>query len=96
MSEYSQMARTARTITIMALAPPFLFYGLAHLGAFFGPHSDLIGYSAWIVAWVTAMAALATSGWRRSGVVGVAYTLVAIPLFPFLTLLAVCSTGHCL
>jgi hypothetical protein len=29
-------------------------------------------------------------------VVGIAYTILAVPLLPLLGLLAVCSTGNCL
>ena len=91
------MSRTWLTVAIMVLAPPVLLLSLAHLGAFIS-HSALVGYSALVAAWLLGIAALATSRWpRRTKVwVGVAYTLAAIPLIPFLGLLAVCSTGDCI
>jgi hypothetical protein len=88
--------RTARTAALMALLPPVLLVASAHAGAL--SHSALASWGILVGAWAAAMAALATSGWSsRTGLlVGLAYTLAAIPLLPFLGLLAVCSTGDCL
>jgi hypothetical protein len=94
------MERTLRTIAIMLLAPPLLLYALAQAGAF-SPSANLSAVASYALlapAWAAGMAALPTSGWRRQVqlIVGLAYTLVAIPALPFLALLAVCTTGDCL
>jgi len=91
------MGRTIHIVAIMALGPPVLLYIIAQLGLF-ALRSEVIGWGALVVAWGVGMAALATSGWRRGVMlgVGIAYTVVAVPVVPFLGLLAVCSTGDCL
>jgi hypothetical protein len=84
----------------MFLAPPLLLYVLAQGGAF-SHRANLgasAGYALLAAIWAVGMAALSTSGWRwevKFGA-GVAYTLAAIPVLPFLGLLAVCATGDCL
>lgn len=94
------MRKTVRTLVLMFVAPPLLLYALAQAGALSDP-SDLgaaVAYALLAAIWAIGMAALLTSGWRR-GVklgAGVAYTLAAIPVLPFLALLAVCTTGDCL
>jgi hypothetical protein len=91
------MASTIRTVAIMVLAPPLLIYALMRAGAF-ASHGPVIGYGALVLPWAIAMAGLVTSGWQKKvqASVGVAYTLAAIPVLPFLALLAVCTTGDCL
>jgi hypothetical protein len=90
------MGRTLRTLAIMLLAPPLLLYALAQAGAF--GHGAIADYALLATAWAAGMAALPASGWRRDVqlIVGLAYTLAAIPALPFLALLAVCTTGDCL
>lgn len=89
------MGRTILTCAIMLLAPPLLLYALAQAGAF---HSAVNGYALLAAAWATGIAALPTSGWPRDAqlMVGLAYTLAAIPVLPLLALLAVCTTGDCI
>ncbi|HEX8534300.1 MAG TPA: hypothetical protein VF662_09040 [Allosphingosinicella sp.] len=91
------MARTVRTIAAMVLAPPLFLLVLAQMGAF-ASRSPMIGYASMLGVWAIGMAALLSSGWERRMLiwVGVAYTIVAAPIIPFLGLLAVCSTGDCI
>jgi hypothetical protein len=92
------MWRTAVTIAVMLLAPPLVLLGLAHAGAFASDSSPLVIYLAWVGVWLIGMAALLSSGWNRRLLIwaGVAFTIAAIPIIPFLGLLAVCSTGDCI
>jgi hypothetical protein len=94
------MGRTIRTLVIMLLAPPLLLYALAQAGAFHSAAVDsaAAGYALLAAAWATGITALLASGWPRDVQlkVGLAYTLAAIPVLPFLALLAVCTTGDCL
>lgn len=93
------MAATFRTILIMLAFPPLVLLILAH--AFPG---SLQTDSGWLIlliligSLVTGMVAIGASGWRMQVRIGVAlgYALAAIPVLPFMALLAVCSTGDCL
>jgi hypothetical protein len=82
----------------MLLGPPVALLALAHSGVFETYSSDLIVFATWIGAWALGITALLSSGWTRRAImwVGVAYTIAAVPIIPFLGLLAGCSTGDCL
>ena len=84
----------------MLLAPPLLLLGLAHLGAF--SHKANLGPAAGLMmlagVWGVGMAALPASGWRLEVKIAaaLAYTAAAVLFLPYLTLLAVCTTGDCI
>ena len=96
-SQSGSMARTIGTIFVMILAPPLLLFALAHL-SLFAARAPLVAYAALIAIWAIGIGAMLSSGWSRRVLVGVgvAYTLAAVPILPFLGLLAVCSTGDCI
>lgn len=81
----------------MIALPPTLLFGAAHLGLF-SSKSGALSYGVLIAAWGCGMGAVSTSGWSRRTilVVGVAYTVAALAVLPFVSLLAVCSTGDCI
>jgi hypothetical protein len=60
----------------MAVAPPLLLLGLAHIGAFMS-HSALVAYVAMVAAWALGMTALVTSGWQRRAMVWVCFRPIA-------------------
>jgi hypothetical protein len=88
--------RNLTVIAIMLLAPLLVLLGAAHLSLF--SSSAVVSYGVLVLAWAVGMAALVASSWpqRIKWGLGIAYTLIAVPLAPFLALLAVCSTGDCI
>ena len=85
----------------MTLGPVLVLLSYMHI------YSSLIG-PPWRAGWltvvmmgfavVTGLVAIAASGWSRSTKIGVAtgYAAVAIPVAPFLALVAQCTTGDCI
>ena len=87
--------QSVRTVVLMLAGPPLLLLLWAHLVRPIWPGLDWI---AVIAAGLMGLAVLAAAPWTsnvRTGV-AVAYILLGIAALPFLTLLAVCSTGDCL
>jgi len=91
------MKSTLRTLAIMLLMPPLVLVAWAHaLPGSMG--SEWVALPLLIALIVAGLVAVATSRWPPSvkAVVAIVYALAAIPLLPFMTLVAVCSTGDCL
>ncbi len=89
------MMATARTLAIMLLAPPLVLLLWAH---FVRPVVSGLDVLAVLLAGIMGLAGVATAPWsaRVKGTVAVAYIGLAVAALPFMTLLAVCSTGDCL
>lgn len=90
------MPRNLTVIAIMLLAPPLVLFGAAHLSLL--SHSAVASYGVLVLAWAVGIAALIASSWPRriKWGLGIGYTVIAVPLVPFLGLLAACSTGDCI
>lgn len=89
------MMANARTLAIMLLAPPLVLLLWAHLIHPIVSNLDLLAvFSAGIIG----LAGAATAPWsaKVKTTVVVAYIVLAVATLPFMTLLAVCSTGDCL
>jgi hypothetical protein len=87
---------TFRTLAIMLVTPPILFLlcALAFPGSM---RSPWVTGTLIVLIGLTAAAALTTSRWplrARLGA-GALYLLCAIPVIPFLGLIAACSYGDC-
>ncbi len=89
------MVATARSLLLMLFAPPAVLLLWAH--------TVRSSYSGWewpavILAGLLGLAGVATAPWRsrfKIGV-GIGYTALLFAALPFVTLLAVCTTGDCL
>ena len=92
---HSGAVNTLHTIAVMLLPPPVVLFGFAHAlpGSLEGLHVPLM-----VILAGAGLAAVATSDWTRPVRIGVgaAYGLGSIAALPFLTFMAVCSTGNCL
>jgi hypothetical protein len=86
---------TLRTIAALILAPPVTFLGLAHFGPRNADWLWLVNIGLLVLA---ALVALRTSRWVLPVQLGVGliYLLAAVPVLPFLALLAICTTGDCI
>ena len=89
------MMTTARTLAIMLLAPPLVLFLWAHL---IRPTASDLDLLAVFSAGIIGLAGAATAPWpaKIKAAVAVAYIGLAVGALPFVTLLAVCSTGDCL
>lgn len=80
---------------MLLLAPPITLLAMAH----FAPReAGGLWIGGLILIAVAALVAIRSSRWSlpiQLGV-GVVYLLAAVPLLPWLALLAVCTTGDCI
>ena len=81
----------------MVAAPALLLIVAAHTGLF-SRGSAPLSYAIIALAWLSGMTAIRLAGWPRrlTAWLMVIYTIAAVPVLPFATLLAVCSTGDCI
>ena len=95
--ERTTIGRTIRTFAIMMLTPPLALLLLAHTGLIPTRWGNA-DYAVLLALWAMGISAMAWSRWPLGVmlVVGIAYTILAIPALPLLGLVAVCSTGNCL
>ncbi len=90
----SPAGRSFAALAAMFMAPLLILLGAAH--------TDLLGeataYPVMFAAWIMGLAGVVISGWPIEArlIVGLIYTVLAFAALPFLTLLAVCTTGNCL
>ena len=86
---------SVRSIILMLVAPPLLLLLWAHFIRSNWPGLD---WPVVILAGLIGLVGIATSPWERRAKVGfgIVYVGLAFAGLPFLTLLAVCSTGDCL
>jgi hypothetical protein len=92
---FANMTATARSIAIMIFVPPLLLLCWAH---FIRPTISGSGYFAVFLAAIFGIAGVATAPWSAKAkvVVAILYIGLAVATLPWMTLLAVCSTGDCL
>lgn len=90
----SPALRTAAAIAAVLVVPPAVLLASAHTGLM----TEATAYPIMFAAWLAALAGIAFSGWPLVArlILGIAYSVLAIPALPFLTLMAVCTTGNCL
>ncbi len=89
------MMASLRTLAIMLFAPPLVLLLWAHLVR---PTISGLDLLAIFLAGAGGLSATATAPWstRAKVIVAVTYIGLSILVLPFMTLLAVCSTGDCL
>jgi hypothetical protein len=89
------MITTARSVAIIFVGPPLVLFTWAHLLHQNFPGSSWAGFFA---AGVIGLAGVASAPWSNTMkiFVATAYIGLGVVILPFLTLLAVCSTGDCL
>jgi len=89
------MMANARTLATMLLAPPLVLLLWAHL---IRPAASGLDLLAVFSAGIVGLAGATTAPWsaKVKALVAVAYIGLAVVALPFMTLLAVCSTGDCL
>ncbi len=87
--------KTARTLAIMFLAPLVVLLLWAHAVR---PAISGLDMLAILLAGLAGVVGLATSPWstKAKAIAAAAYIALAVATLPFMTLLAVCSTGDCL
>ena len=90
----SPALRAAAAIAVMLVVPPAILLISAHTGLM----REAIAYPIMFAAWLAGLAGIAFSGWPLVArlILGIAYSVLAVLTLPFLTLLAVCTTGNCL
>ena len=95
--ERATMGRAILVLAIMLLGPPLALLMLAHTGLFPSRWGNA-DYAILLALGVGGISAMAWSRWPPIVMllVGIAYTILAIPVLPILGLLAVCSTGNCI
>lgn len=91
----TSVVRSIAVLAAMFVAPPALLFLAAH---FTGLLQGASAYAVLFVAGLTGVIAICFSNWSRVTRLAVVagYIALAIATLPFLTLLAVCSTGNCL
>jgi hypothetical protein len=90
------MSRSVIAIIVMLAAPILLLLTAAHTGFF--SRGAVVAYFVLIAAWAIGVVVIWSARWSRQVTIGltVVYTVAAIPVLPFASLLAVCSTGDCI
>jgi len=91
----TRLSRTLLPFMLMLLGPPALLLLWAHLVR---PIWQGSGVIALFAAGLLGVAGVVSSPWsnRVQAVVVIVYILIAMVTLPFLSLLAVCSTGDCI
>jgi len=86
---------SVRSVLLMLVAPPLVLLFWAHFIRSSWPGLD---WPVVILAGLLGLVGIATSPWERRAKVsfGIVYLGLALAALPFLSLLAVCSTGDCL
>jgi hypothetical protein len=89
------MTSVLRTLAVMVVAPPVVLLIWAH---FLRPTFSGLDLLAVLCAGALGLIGVITGPWSgmTRTIVAVCYIVVSLAALPFLTLLAVCSTGDCL
>ena len=89
------MNANMRSIVLMLVAPPLVLLLWAH---FLRPALSGLDLPAIIIAGLIGAVGAATAPWPGNAkvIVTIAYLSLLVIALPFLSLLAVCSTGDCL
>lgn len=90
------MRRLIVALVGMLTAPILLLLAAAHTGLF--SIGAVVAYLVLIAAWAIGVIAIWLGGWSHKVTISltIAYTVAAIPVLPFVGLLAVCSAGDCI
>jgi hypothetical protein len=91
----SLTTREAVSVSVALLGPPLVLIFWAHFVRLGPPETE---WPALCIAILVGLTGILAGPWRRrhKAIVGACYVVVAAVALPFLSLLAVCSTGDCL